>query len=161
MGLPAALVLAGIAALVGALAAHRSASRADDWLQTRATIERVDGRNVTYRYEAGGRAQRGTAVSDQTHAAGAPVLVYVDPAEPAQSLLQLPRRPPVWPAFAGALSLLAGLAFGTYFLLHERKSTKAPAPQQQAKGGRKPAPPLSRLRPPPSIKRTAPDTPEP
>ena len=153
MGVPAALVLAGMAAIGGVLVAHRSASRADDWLQARATIERVEGRNVTYRYDAGGRAQRGTAVADRSHAAGAQVLVYVNPADPAESMLQLPRRAPVWPAVAGGVAVVAGLAVGVSFFMQERK-------KQQVKVVRKAAPPLSRLRPPPSIKRTAPDTPE-
>jgi len=159
--LPAALVLAGIAAIVFVLVGHASASRADRWSQVRATIERVDATGVTYRYDTAAGPQRSVGTGVGTYSAGGQVLVYVNPADPRESLLQLPARPPIWPALAGGLAILFGVALGVYVLRMPAMQRvpipkKGTGPGNGTAKGRRPAPPMSRLRPPAPVKRDAP-----
>jgi Protein of unknown function (DUF3592) len=164
LALPAAMVLAGIAAIVYVLVASASASRSDRWSQVRATVERVDASGVAYRYDTVGGPQRSTGTGTGTYAAGSKVLVYVNPANPAESLLQLPPRPPFWPALAGGVAILFGAALGGYVWWRKPAMSRAkPAGKDTAPGKngtnpgpRKAAPPMSRLRPPPAVKREAP-----
>ena len=159
--LPAALVLAGIAAIVFVLVAQASASRADRWSQVRATIERVDATGITYRYDTAAGPQRSVGTAAGTYNAGSQVLVYVNPADPKESLLQLPARPPIWPALAGGLAILFGVALGVYVwrmpvMQRVPISKKGTGPGNGTAPGRRPAAPMSRLRPPPAVKREAP-----
>ncbi|HYC88050.1 MAG TPA: DUF3592 domain-containing protein [Thermoanaerobaculia bacterium] len=157
MLLAAALALAGIAAIVSSTAAQRNASRANDWDQKRGTVERVEGANVAYRYEAGGATQRGSAPARPrvTYTAGRPVLVYVNPANPAESLLELPPLPPTWPLAAGSVLLLVAAVLAFFALQEGRKTVAAAKPAPSKVGGdtterrRAAAPPMSRLKPPP------------
>ena len=106
-----ALVVAGAAALVFANMAAREASRANGWAQATATVERADARSVTYRYEVNGVMQRGTnpprrnAIYDAKRS----ILVYVNPVNPAESLIDLPPLPPSWPTAAGAIAIVVGV----------------------------------------------------
>lgn len=160
--LPAALALAGIAAIVFVLVAHASASRADGWSQVRATIERVDSTGITYRYDTAAGPQRSVGTAAGTYNAGSQVLVYVNPADPKDSLLQLPARPSIWPALAGGLAILFGVALGVYnwrkpaAMQRVPSAKKGTAPGTGTAKGRRPAPPMSRLRPPAPVKREAP-----
>lgn len=151
-GITAALIGIGVAALVSVIVANGVRARTDGWTQARGTIERIearaDGSAVTYSYEAGGRAHRSTATlaSAGGYQAGATVIVYVNPENTAESLLQLPRRPPLWPIPAGVVAIMAGGALGAFFWQEERTRRAKTA-------ARKAAPPLSRLKPPPPVVR--------
>lgn len=157
--LAAVVFVAGIAMIGSSTAAQREASRADRWDQKRGIVERVEGGNVAYRYEAGGATHRGQAPVRPrfVYTTGRPVLVYVNPAAPAESLLELPSRPSNAPLLAGAVALLVGAAIAIGALLLGKE---APAPAR--KGTRPPtgdtttrrkAPPMSRLKPPPPAPR--------
>lgn len=154
MAASAVLVIAGIFAIVSVNAARRNAARSDDWIQTRATLERADQTNVAYRYEAGGGTHRAVAprVPGALYRMGRPVLVYVNPANPAESILQHPPIPPILPAVIGAMTLLAGAALG-FWAWYEAKTKPEPdKPAAKVSGDtttRRKAPPLSRLKPPP------------
>ena len=153
----AALVLAGVAAIVSVSVATRHAARADHWMQVRATVERVEGGSVAYRYEAGGTTHGGTAPARKgaIYTVGGPVLVYVNPANAAESLLDLPPRPATWPTAAGVVMLLAGAALGFWSWQGARPKEGSAPRQAPAKGTgdttsrRRKAPPLARLQPPP------------
>lgn len=156
--LAAVVIVAGIAMIVSSSAAQREASRADTWDQKRGVVERVEGGNVAYRYEAGGATHRGQAPARPRfiYTAGKPVLVYVNPAAPAESLLELPGRPSNAPLLAGAVALLVGAAIAVGGLLLGR-GTPAPAKKPGKVSGdttaRRQAPPMSRLKPPPPAPR--------
>jgi hypothetical protein len=158
MFLAAALAIAGIVTIASSTAAQRKASRANDWDQKRGTIERVEGTNVAYRYEAGGATQRGSAPARPrvTYTVGRPVLVYVNPASPAESLLELPALPPTWPLAAGSVLLLVAAVLAFFALQEGRKTplARTPAKSPSKVSGdtttRRQAPPMSRLKPPPS-----------
>lgn len=157
----AVLVIAGIAAMSSVVVANRKAARANDWNQVRATVERVDGGTVAYRYEAGGTEQRGTAPArpGAIYTVGGPVLAYVNPADPAESLLDLPPRPATWPTTFGVVALIVGAGVGYWAWQESRPKAGAPAPTPP-KGtkvagdttSRRKAPPLARLQPPPGAK---------
>lgn len=154
--LAAVVIVAGIAAIVSSTAAQREASRADDWDQKRGVVERVEGGNVAYRYEAGGTTYRGAAPGHPrvTYTAGKRVLVYVNPAAPAESLLELPTRPSTWPMTAGVLALIvgAGTAVGAWLQGGRTPSVAAKKPGKvsgDTTTRRTAAAPLSRLKPPP------------
>ncbi|HUR82916.1 MAG TPA: DUF3592 domain-containing protein [Thermoanaerobaculia bacterium] len=156
----AALVIAGAAALVFANMAARDAARANDWSQVRATVDGADASSVRYHYEAGGATQHGSnpprpnALYDKARG----ILVYVNPANPAESLVDLPPRPPSWPITAGAVAILAGVMAA---ILSWRMPASANAKYRRTKGvgtatgtgtrRRKPQP-MSRLQPPPPVK---------
>jgi Protein of unknown function (DUF3592) len=163
----AVLAVAGITAIVSVTSAQRSASRSDEWTQKRAVVERVDGGNVTYRYEMGGATHRGTGPARRgaIYNTGGPVLVYVNPENAAESLLDLPPRPPAWPAVAGGVALLFALALAGWAFL--QGGGKSPGPTQKPRDfsgtgtntrtrrpgtAAKPAKPLARLQPPPPVK---------
>jgi hypothetical protein len=156
-----ALVIAGAAALVFANMAAREASRANGWAQAAATVERADATSVTYRYEVNGVMQRGTnpprpnAIYDPKRR----ILVYVNPANPAESLIDLPPLPPSWPIAAGAIALVVGVLSAIVFWRMPATGRGRPAIHRTAAGDatgkgkrrRKPAP-MSRLQPPPPVK---------
>jgi hypothetical protein len=143
----AALVLAGLAAMVSVFVAGRIAARSDDWKQTAATVERVEGTKVEYRYDAGGTTHRaaGPARPGGLYAPGRVVVAYVNPANPAESLLDLPPRPPMWPNVAGTLSILFGAAIAAWFWRAANAKKKAVVRKPVRK-------PMSRLQPPPPVK---------
>jgi len=162
-----ALVLAGIAAIATAVAANERASGKGKWVQTLATIERVDAQSVAYRYTSGGRAHTSNAplLPADRYSPGRKALIYVNPADPAQSLLRLPARPPQWPMMAGTVAVVIGASLAFYFWRAatprfaskpDRFSGTATGRRQVKNPGppvRKAAPPLSRLRPPPQVVR--------
>lgn len=151
----AALVVAGIAVIVSAVSAQKKASRADNWDQKRGVVERVQGGNVAYRYDAGGTTHRGSAPGHPrvTYTAGKRVLVYVNPAAPAESVLELPVRPPNWPIAAGAVTMLIGAGLGVGASQMEKKPSlpagKKPTKVPGDTTTRRKSPPLARLKPPP------------
>ncbi len=155
-------MIGGIACLAGLALANKAASRTDQWTQVVATIERAGLRpgavELTYRYDVAGSHQRKAAgtlgIRDESdgsallerYGAGRPVLIYVNPSDPSQSVLEHPRRPSPWPIYPGVFLLIFGMALGIFFWRQQsRRSVVQP---------RKPSRPMSRLRPPPSIKRT-------
>jgi hypothetical protein len=77
------------------------------------------------------------------------VLIYVNPANPSEAVLELGRRPPQWPSVTGGLAMFAGIALSFGFW---RLGTGRP----QRKKVKKPSRPLARLKPPPPIKRPPP-----
>lgn len=144
-----------------------SASRGRDWTQQIGSIEAVTPNGVTYRYEVNGDSH--TATDEGAHSSryrpGQRVVIYVNPADSAEALLEFVPRPNPWTAATGAILFFSGAAVAGY-VLTQRKAvsvTSDPddaalsAPQPQPKMTRVNAPPLSRLRPPPSIPRRAPD----
>lgn len=157
MMVAAALALAGIAAIVSSRMAQRDASRANDWDQKRGTVERVEGANVVYHYEAGGTTHRATrpARPRVDYKAGGRVLVYVNPANPAESLLELPALPPTWPTAAGAVALLVAVTLFVFALREGAPPAvkKRPSrPTGDTTVRRKKNAPLARLQPPPPVK---------
>lgn len=156
-----ALIVAGLAAIAGVYAKNEAASGKGKWEQTLATVDRVEAQSVAYRYTSGGRALTSTAPlqPNDRFAPGGKVLIYVNPADRAQSLLHLPARPPQWPMVAGLVAVIVGASLALYFW----RATKTPArpgaqtaksfdsTQKGKKAERKPSPPLSRLRPPPQV----------
>ena len=148
-----AVVIAGIAAIVSVAMASKNAARANEWVQTRATVERVDGANVVYRYEAGGGTHRVTSAGrpKARYSEGATVLAYVNPTNAAQAVLDLPPRPASWPAVAGGIAMLAGIVmaigFGTQGSPEVRKKKAMAAAAARRKGGQ----PMQRLQPPPPV----------
>lgn len=164
-GLAIVCLITGAVSIALYASGQASASRGRDWTQVLGTIDAVTPEAVTYRYEVNERAHTVTDNQAQSgrYRQGQRVLIYVNPANPAESLLELGRRPNPWTAAAGALFLLTAAALGG-FALTLRKSVGVTAnangigerthPGKPARGN---APPLSRLRPPPSIPRKAPD----
>lgn len=157
----AALVITGVAAIVAVNVATRNAARSNEWTQTLGTLERVHGERVAYRYAADGSTHRGEAPARPraNYTAGGPVLVYVNPANPAESLLDLPPRPATWPTTAGTVALLVGAGLGIWAWQQGRPKVApaAPAPRKGTKvpgdtTTRRKAPPLARLQPPAGAK---------
>jgi len=129
-----------------------------DWTQTIGTIESV-GSAVTYRYDVGGRRYRSSRIaigSDlggemaKAYRAGQTLLVYVNPANPAESILQFAPRPGWIRPMGGGLAIFAGVGFGVLVFLARSRQKKVPARTTS------PGLPMSRLRPPPSVKRQPP-----
>jgi hypothetical protein len=166
-GLAIACLIAGAVFLALYGAGQASASRGRDWTQKLGTIDQVTPEGVTYRYEANERAHTMTDKGAQSgrYRQGQRVVIYVNPANPAESLLELGRRPDPWTAATSAVLLLIGAGLGGYALTLRRnagpavnvKDSPARTPPPPANLGRGSAPPLSRLRPPPSIPRKAPE----
>lgn len=166
-GLAIACLIAGAVCLALYVVGQASASRGRDWTQKLGTIDRVTPEAVTYRYEVDERAH--TVTDDRAQSGryrqGQRVVIYVNPENPADSLLELGRRPNPWTGAAAAVLLLIGAGVGAYALTLRKtpgpaaNASDAPArtPTPPAKGARGSAPPLSRLRPPPSIPRRAPE----
>ena len=166
----AVLVIAGIAAIVSVQMAEKNSDRANDWTQTRAKVERAAGSSVSYSYEAGGATHRATGQTQRAanYRAGETALVYVNPANAGESMLELPPRPPTWPTMAGAVAILVGaLLLGFYWRDSHAKSfarKKFVAGDTTGTGTgtrRRKAPPLARLQPPPSVKWNREDKPGP
>ena len=155
-------VVAGIVVIVMWALADQEASRGNDWTQVIATIEKANVQpgavDIAYRYTFGGSEHRNPAGrltlregSRQSNVAaryapGRQILTYVNPAAPAESLLEPKPRPSSIHIIAGVALLIIGLPLATYFL-----TVKQPAAAQ--KKVRRPAPPLSRLKPPPPAPR--------
>jgi hypothetical protein len=157
----AVLVLAGAVAIIANRTAARNAQRSVDWTQAVGTVVRFAAGRVAYRYEPSrGAVQNGEALArlGANYREGGKVLVYVNPANPAESLIDFPPRPSTIPSVVGGIALLAGLVLAVGAWSMER----APA----GGGGRKTVagksagetttrrrqPPLARLQPPPPVK---------
>ncbi|HVE70549.1 MAG TPA: hypothetical protein VNI54_04205 [Thermoanaerobaculia bacterium] len=152
----AALVIGGIVAIVSVNRAEKNADRANDWTQVSAKIDQANGSMVTVRYESGGSTRRMTvpATPGATYSTGESRVIYVNPSDPMDVLLELPPRPPTWPMTAGVVSIVVGAILFGYFL---REASMNPSARKktsgEATGGRRrPAPPLARLQPPPGAK---------
>lgn len=171
IGLAIAGLIAGAVFLALYGSGQASASRGRDWTQKLGTVDRVTPQAVTYRYETNERPHTATdnGAEARRYRQGQRVVVYVNPANPAESLLEFGRRPSPWTAAAGAALLLIGVALGGYALTLGRSvrpvvigdDTLRRAPLPQGNVARGSAPPLSRLRPPPSIPRKAPEDDDP
>jgi hypothetical protein len=156
-------VIAGIALIVMWAMADQEASRGHDWTQVLATVESTNVQpgavDIAYRYNFGGREHRNPAgrltlrdAASQSNVAtryapGRQILTYVNPAAPAESQLEPKARPSTMNIIAGMVLLIIGLPIATYFL-----TAKQPAVVARKKG-REPAPPMSRLKPPPAAPR--------
>jgi Protein of unknown function (DUF3592) len=157
--LPAVPLILGIAFLAGLAVAHKKASRSDGWTQIIATVEKADvrpgGLDVAYRYEVGGSQHRNPsgsltirAAADQAtlldrYRPGRTLLAYVNPANPAESILEFPPKPASWPLIAGVVLLIIGIVLAIF-------SWRQRAQRQSVKRRpRRPAAPMSRLKPPP------------
>lgn len=166
-GLAIAGLIAGAVFLALYGSGQASASRGRDWTQKLGTIDRVTPEGVTYRYEVNERAQTVTDNRAQAghYRQGQRVVIYVNPEKPAESLLEFGRRPSPWTAAMGAALLLIGVGLGGYALTLGKSAppvasgddTLRRTPEPPGKMARGSAPPLSRLRPPPSIPRKAPE----
>lgn len=155
-------VIVGIALIVMWAMADQEASRGHDWTQVLATVESANVQpgavDIAYRYEFRGSEHRNPAgrltlrdAASQSNVAtryapGRQILAYVNPAAPAESQLEPKARPSSIHIIAGMVLLIVGLPIATYFL-----TAKQPAVAR--KKGRRPAPPMSRLKPPPSAPR--------
>jgi hypothetical protein len=113
---PAVLIIAGLVFIVNYSLAVTSASRSNGWNQARGTIEAVaEGApellKVTVRYDVAGQPYRSDRVTLgtlrpadvrprlQRYQIGRTVLIYVNPENPAEAVLELghlPLRTPVW-----------------------------------------------------------------
>lgn len=157
-----ALVIAGVAAIASVSVANAAASGKGKWVQTLATVERVDAQSAAYRYDSGGRTLSATAplLPNDRFVPGRKVLIYVNPADPAESLLRLPARPPQAPMVGGLVAVIVGASLAIY--LWRAATTPPRLTAQNAKSfdttqkrkklqAREPTRPLSRLRPPPQV----------
>lgn len=182
-GAAAACLIAGIVVLALYGAAHAEASSGNDWTQQIGTIEK--DAPLAYRYDVDGRTYRSgrvtfgdAAVNEEraralAYKTGQRVLVYVNPADPSEAVLELGRRPTSWvQPLAGGLLILIGVALGVYHFAmqrpaaaHPRKTSpgdttlarrSAPIVRTGDTTSRR-TPPLSRLKPPPTVKRKAPE----
>jgi hypothetical protein len=157
--LPAVPLLLGIAFLAGLAVAQKKASRSDGWTQILATVEKADvrpgGVDIAYRYEVEGREHRnpsGTLTirnsADQAtlldrYRPGRMMLAYVNPANPAESILEFPPKPASWPLIAGVVLVIVGVVLAIF-------SWRQRAQRQAVKRRpRRPTAPMSRLKPPP------------
>ena len=142
--------------------AQASASRGRKWPQRLATIEKNQV-PVTYRFEEGGRTFRASdaRATAGRYRVGQRVIAYVNPANPAEALIEFHRQPGMSLLLSAGLAFLFGLGFGLYAILQ----TLAPGVvnKRSAKGAPKRGPatphkaaPMSRLRPPPAIPRPRP-----
>jgi hypothetical protein len=156
--LPAVPLIVGIAFLAGLAVAQKKASRCDGWTQIIATVEKADVRpgvlDIAYRYEVEGGEHRNPTGSltirggaDQAallerYRPGRTMLAYVNPANPAESILEFPPKPASWPLIAGVVLLIIGVALAIFSWRQraQRKPVKRPV--------RRPAAPMSRLKPP-------------
>lgn len=163
--LPALLVISGLGLLVSMAVAQRIAVRTQNWTQAIGRIETVTLLNgavdVTYRYDAAGpsrAASRGTLTVRNSpsevalhtrYAPGRSVLIYVNPADPTDSVLEHPARPSHLPLYGAAILIASGIALARFpGRAHSRAKVSAAKPVRPASA------PMSRLRPPPSVKRT-------
>lgn len=148
------IVLAGIAAIVSVGVASKNAARANDWVQTRATVERVEGTNVTYRYESGGGTHRVTSAGRPrvSYDTGKILLAYVNPENPAQAMLDLPPRPAMWPVVAGTVASLVGIGMAIAFARQPGDPSAAKKAKKGAPAKPTPRRPMERLQAPPPVK---------
>jgi hypothetical protein len=140
------------------LRARADAAVGRQWPQTVATIERAT-RPVTYRFQFDGLTYTTTDVhaSPARYRVGQQVVVYVNPANPAQSLLERRRQPDWTMLMIAGGSLFLAVAFAAFGFLQSRPryatskrgtGTKTPVPRRHR--------PMERLRPPPSVPRPPP-----
>jgi hypothetical protein len=161
---PAILVLFGLTLMASYLLAVKSASRSNQWTQTRATIEKVaagtsEPLDVIYRYEVAGHEYRSTLVtlgtiskSDvpsrlQRYTVGRTVLIYVNPTNPAEAVLELGQHPGNWRLLAGWFFIYLGIATAIVLWWRNKRSLQ--------KRVRRPGRPMSRLKPPQVKRRDA------
>lgn len=156
--LPAVPLILGIVFLAGLAVAEKKASRSDGWTQIIATVEKADvrpgGMDIAYRYEVDGRELRNPsggltirAGAEQAtlvdrYRPGRTVLAYVNPVNPAESILEFPPKPASWPLIAGVVLLIIGIVLAIF-------SWRQRAQRKPVKQARRPAAPMSRLKPPP------------
>jgi hypothetical protein len=158
-------MIAGVALIVAWALMDQAASRGNDWTQVVGTIETANVRlgavDIAYRYEYGGRPHRnpagrltlrgsskpGSAAARYTP--GRQILAYVNPAAPAESLLEPRPRPSNMNLMVGVVLMIISLPLGTYFL-RAKQPTSRP---RNGKPVRTPSKPMSRLKPPPSVPR--------
>ena len=151
-----ALVILGIVLIATYTMAIQSAGHTSLWKQAAGTIETVAGTEsgeLAVRYEHDGREYRSEHLAFHArrdpYRVGQPVIVYVNPANPAEAMVEAARRPSPWQPIGGGFAVLLA---GTLVLFFRRQI----ALPTLRKPVRKPAAPMSRLRPPTPIKRTEP-----
>jgi uncharacterized protein DUF3592 len=155
---PAILVAIGIALIASYKVDATAAARSDGWTQARGTIEKIaEGteRNpidVTFRYEFSGREYRANQVtlgkltkkdvpSRLAHyTVGRTVLIYVNPANPSEAVLELGKHPARGPLVAGSNLIYLGIAVAVVLWWRGRQRTRRRV--------RRPGQPMSRPKPP-------------
>lgn len=161
---PAIIIAIGIAMIVSYKLDASAVSRSDGWNQERGTIEKISAGtvqpiDVTFRYEVGGREYRSSRVSLGTleqsdvparlkrYTVGRKVLVYVNPANPAEAVLELAKHPARGPLLLGWNIIYLGVAVAIVLWWRSKP--------RKRKRVRRPGRPMSRLKPPTvSTKRT-------
>lgn len=114
----AAAALAGLALIVAFFANEKSSSASNLWTQALAKVDTVaagDPAAVEYRYSFHGRdyAGKGNAQAGR-FTAGQTALIYVNPGNPAESVIELGRRPSQWLWISGVFVLVFGTAVGLF-----------------------------------------------
>ncbi len=161
---PAIIIAVGIAYITSYKLDASAVSRSDGWNQERGTIEKIGAGtsepiDVTFRYEVAGREYRSNRVSLgkleksdapsrlRRYTVGRTVLIYVNPADPAEAVLELAKHPARGPLLLGWNIIYLGIAVG--IILWWRNKPR------RRKRVRRPGQPTSRLKPPAvSTKRT-------
>ena len=153
---PVTLVIAGIAVIAGFFVATKTATRSDRWTQAIATIERVSevrpSAEVLYVYTFRGREHRSAQQSRfGRFRAGQTVVVYVNPAAPAESILEHGPRPSHWFWIGGTFAILLGATLAAYLARTRSTANVRSEPRRKTTVNR--PRPMSRLRPPDGIQR--------
>jgi hypothetical protein len=154
---PLAFAILGIVLLATYTTAIQSTNRTSLWTQAAANIEKVTGTEsgeIAVRYEHDGRAYRAEHLSfharTDPYRTGQPVIVYVNPANPAEAVVEAARRLSPWQPIGGGFALLIAGILALFFRRQSAVRTRR-KPVRRSGG-----PPMSRLRPPAPIKRTEP-----
>jgi hypothetical protein len=147
---PAVLVIVGLAFLVNFNLAVQSAARSNGWNQARGTIESVAEKapellKVTVRYDVAGHEYRSDRVTLgtlrkedvpprlQRYQVGRTVLIYVNPQNPAEAVLELGHFPAKTPMWTGWVLIYLGAAIGFVLwwrMTHKRKKRYRRRPGQ-------------------------------
>ncbi|MEO8378045.1 MAG: DUF3592 domain-containing protein [Acidobacteriota bacterium] len=164
---PLVLLALAVALFISSGMASKQAARTSSWTQAEGTIDKVSGTSggelaAGYDYEGRQYRNEHLAFSNRRDPfrVGQSVIVYVNPANPSESVVQHAPQPSDWLNAGGAISVvLAGIL--AFFLRRQatpRTSRRRPVQRKGAPASvpRKAAP-MSRLRPPAPIRRSGDD----
>lgn len=157
--IPITLMIAGVVLLAMFTVSNQKASASDHWSQAIGTISAGAGPGsaVQFRYAALGKDYSGTSTEHRrAYKSGERLIVYFDPANPADATLELGRRPSNWTWVIGTFALVLGIVLALFFArapagpgIPRRKNN-----HNKTQPGKKTASrPMQRLRPPPGIDR--------
>lgn len=156
--IPIVLIVAGIALLVISTVTNQRAAKRDQWAQAVATITKAAGPAgvVEYRYKAGGAERTGSDAGHHgTYVAGQTLIIYFNPANAAESTLELGRRPSPWIWVSGTFATLMGIVLFVFFSrppASRRKKKRAKTVPGKVPAKKKTRP-MQRLRAPQGIDR--------